>query len=107
MRIIYNNCEPPVYKEPLLLSYTPKSAVRLIEVTKRLAQHEMEQYVQEKQVIIETREQITVLEHMLAKTDHAELNKQVLEKMENVSSILRSRFSKKDIEIMSTGWRKN
>ena len=101
----YNNREPPVYKEPSLLGYTPRSAARLIETLKKLAELEMEQYKREKQDIIETRQHISELENMLQTTDHEELGKQVLERMENVSSMLRNRFSKKEKEIMSAGWR--
>ncbi len=101
----YNKREPPIYKEPSLRGYSQKSAERVIEITKRIAQHEMEQYQQEKQEISETRQQISEYEHMLQTTDHEELSKQVLEKMENVSSMLRNRFSKKEKEIMSAGWR--
>ena len=101
----YNNREPPVYKEPSLLGYTPRSAARLIETLKKSTELQMEQYKRIKQAIIETRQQISEYEHMLQTTDHEELSKQVLEKMENVSSMLRNRFSKKEKEIMSTGWR--
>ena len=103
----YNNREPPVYKEPSLRGYSRKSAARAIEIAKRIAQHEMEQYQQEKQAISETRQKIRELENMLQTTDHEELSKQVLERMENVSSMLRNRFSKKEKEVMNAGWRKN
>ena len=101
----FNNREPPVYKEPSLLGYTPRSAARLIETLKKSTELQMEQYKRIKQAIIETRQQISEYEHMLQTTDHEELSKQVLEKMKNVSLMLRNRFSKKEKEIMSAGWR--
>ena len=102
----YSKSEPPLYKEPSLIGYSPKEAARRIETEKKLFELLIEQYHREQQDIIESRKEIAELERMLCMSDHAELGKEVLIKLENNSSMLRSKFNKNDLNTMRNGWTK-